>query len=324
LSKYKIKIVLIRYNNTPFGGAERYLQRLDEALKNRGYETEILHADLPEWLPSWLKVLLFSKKICTLKSKIQNPKSKIFFSLDRITCPDIYRAGDGFHRAFLKSKGFTLNPLHLSYLWLEKRTFENAKVIIANSRLVKKQILEHYPEQVTSVLAMIGRSEKGETAQGNYMEILLTLDKDIGDIGSLASKMTHQLQSHFNYVQFVPTQPIAMRIEELLEGVKAELAVKIYGETTMDDVEKAILGIRQYKPSIIILNKADLPGAKEKAEEFLRSFDGSSPVLIVSAKTKEGQEKLGPTLVTLLDLVRVYTKKPNGDIAEKPLICQIF
>ena len=37
-------------------------------------------------------------------------------------------------------------------------------------------------------------------------------------------------QEQFDYVQFIPTQPIAMRIEELLEGVKVELAVKIYGE----------------------------------------------------------------------------------------------
>ncbi|HHO65433.1 MAG TPA: efflux RND transporter permease subunit, partial [Epsilonproteobacteria bacterium] len=74
------------------------------------------------------------------------------------------------------------------------------------------------------------RSEKGETAQGNYMEVLLTLKPDVEEIDALAHRMTSDLQKHFKYVQFIPTQPIAMRIEELLEGVKAELAVKIYGE----------------------------------------------------------------------------------------------
>ena len=77
---------------------------------------------------------------------------------------------------------------------------------------------------------MIGRSEKGETAQANYMEVLLTLDPALKDIEALGKKMTGELKEKFNFLQFVPTQPIAMRIEELLEGVSAELAVKIYGE----------------------------------------------------------------------------------------------
>jgi len=73
-------------------------------------------------------------------------------------------------------------------------------------------------------------NEKGETAQANYMEVLLTLDPKLKEIEALGKTMTKELKGKFNYLQFVPTQPIAMRIEELLEGVSAELAVKIYGE----------------------------------------------------------------------------------------------
>ena len=96
------------------------------------------------------------------------------------------------------------------------------------SKKIERHILTNYKD-VTSVLAMIGRSEKGETAGSNYMEILLSLKKGI-DIQRLEQKLSKDLQERFDYVQFVPTQPIAMRIEELLEGVKAELAVKIFGE----------------------------------------------------------------------------------------------
>jgi cobalt-zinc-cadmium resistance protein CzcA len=77
---------------------------------------------------------------------------------------------------------------------------------------------------------MVGRSEKGETAQGNYMEVLLGIHPAFKDIEALGKEMTVRLKKEFNFLQFVPTQPIAMRIEELLEGVSAELAVKIYGE----------------------------------------------------------------------------------------------
>ena len=95
---------------------------------------------------------------------------------------------------------------------------------------IEKYILKEYPNEVSSVLSMIGRSEKGETAQANYMEVLLTLKENIKDLASLTKKMNKDLAQQFSFVQFVPTQPIAMRIEELLEGVKAELAVKIYGD----------------------------------------------------------------------------------------------
>ncbi len=101
---------------------------------------------------------------------------------------------------------------------------------VENAQAIEKFILKTYPNKVLSVLSMIGRSEKGETAQANYMEVLLTLHPELTQIEKLGKKMTKELKEKFNYLQFVPTQPIAMRIEELLEGVSAELAVKIYGE----------------------------------------------------------------------------------------------
>jgi cobalt-zinc-cadmium resistance protein CzcA len=95
---------------------------------------------------------------------------------------------------------------------------------------IEKYLLQKYPNDVESVLTMIGRSEKGETAQANYMEVLLTLNPDIENLEALTHRVSEDLKASFEYVQFIPTQPIAMRIEELLEGVKAELAVKIYGD----------------------------------------------------------------------------------------------
>ena len=107
---------------------------------------------------------------------------------------------------------------------------------------IEKYILSNYTDDVSSVLSMIGRSEKGETAQANYMEVLLTLKPGIEDLPGLRDAMNADLKEHFEFVQFIPTQPIAMRIEELLEGVKAELAVKIYGDDQkiLDKISKEI------------------------------------------------------------------------------------
>jgi cobalt-zinc-cadmium resistance protein CzcA len=101
---------------------------------------------------------------------------------------------------------------------------------VETAKAVEKHILKNYSADVKSVLSMIGRSEKGETAQPNYMEVLLTLKPNIEDLPKLSSDMTKDLGHTFEHIRFVPTQPIAMRIEELLEGVQSELAIKIYGE----------------------------------------------------------------------------------------------
>jgi len=110
---------------------------------------------------------------------------------------------------------------------------------LKNAKEIEGYILKNYLDEVDSVLSMIGRSEKGETAQANYMEVLLSLKDDIEDLPALTERMNEDLEHHFEHVGFVPTQPIAMRIEELLEGVSAELAIKIYGQDQKEMAEIA-------------------------------------------------------------------------------------
>ena len=129
----------IRANKTKFGGAEVYLSRVSEELRSQGIEHSLVHSSIPKFLPSWLRVILFNLQVCFLK------KDSFYFSLERISCPDIYRAGDGVHKVFLEvEKKSKTNPLHFVYLYLEKRCFENAKVIIANSNMIKDQIIDTY------------------------------------------------------------------------------------------------------------------------------------------------------------------------------------
>ena len=133
------KIYLIRSSRTRFGGAENYLFRLSKALKKANIEHEIISSPFPKFLPSWLRAILFNIQLYFLK------QDKFYYSLDRITCPDLYRAGDGVHKKFLsiesKSK---INLLHPIYLYLEKKCFNNAKGIIANSEMVKAEIIDTY------------------------------------------------------------------------------------------------------------------------------------------------------------------------------------
>ncbi|TFW13361.1 efflux RND transporter permease subunit [Massilia arenosa] len=102
------------------------------------------------------------------------------------------------------------------------------------STVVEQQLRSRFP-QVRSVLATIGRAEKGETADVNYMEILLDLKSQKEwprtlSYSALAREMQEALEQSVPTVVFGATQPIQMRVEELISGVRATLALKIYGE----------------------------------------------------------------------------------------------
>jgi cobalt-zinc-cadmium resistance protein CzcA len=93
---------------------------------------------------------------------------------------------------------------------------------------------KQFPE-VETTLAMIGRAEKGETADVNYMEIYTALKpedewKSGRDIKQLEAAMQETLEKVVPNVVPGYTQPIQMRVEELISGVRATLALKLYGE----------------------------------------------------------------------------------------------
>ena len=94
--------------------------------------------------------------------------------------------------------------------------------------------LSRFPE-VESTVAMIGRAEKGETVDVNYMEVYTALRPrdewaSEHDFASLAAAMREEIERVAPTTVVAFTQPIQMRVEELISGVRATLAVKIYGE----------------------------------------------------------------------------------------------
>ncbi|MBN8489905.1 MAG: efflux RND transporter permease subunit [Burkholderiales bacterium] len=96
--------------------------------------------------------------------------------------------------------------------------------------------------QVRSVLATIGRAEKGETADVNYMEVLLDMKPQDQwptkqSFAALGREMQEYLEGEVQTAVFGATQPIQMRVEELISGVRATLALKIYGED-LDKLEE--------------------------------------------------------------------------------------
>jgi cobalt-zinc-cadmium resistance protein CzcA len=102
---------------------------------------------------------------------------------------------------------------------------------------VSKKIADAFKKfpEVETTLAMIGRAEKGETADVNYMEIYTALKPEKEwtkgrSIQQLDELMLETLEKVVPTTVPSFTQPIQMRVEELISGVRATLALKLYGE----------------------------------------------------------------------------------------------
>ena len=120
--------------------------------------------------------------------------------------------------------------------------------------------LKSFP-QVVSTLAMIGRAEKGETTDVNYMEVMVTL-KPVTDwprtisFQALATEMQELIEKDVPSVVVVPTQPIQSRVEELISGVRATLALKLYGPDlpTLDRLSGQLKGVLSGIPGVADLS----------------------------------------------------------------------
>jgi UDP-glucose:(heptosyl)LPS alpha-1,3-glucosyltransferase len=159
-----VRLAFIKKRFSLHGGAERYLQTLVECLKESGHE---IHIFAHEWtagedvvfhrvpvvpLGSMVSTLTFNLNVKRAIASCAAPDCVISF--ERTTCQDVYRAGDGCHREWLslrrsvepwwKRASFRINPLHLTLLSIEKKLFRDTRLIIANSHMVKKQIMKYY------------------------------------------------------------------------------------------------------------------------------------------------------------------------------------
>jgi UDP-glucose:(heptosyl)LPS alpha-1,3-glucosyltransferase len=165
-----MKLIFVKKEFSPYGGAEKYLQLIIEHLKRdheihvfakRWSDTEGIqfHRVAVNSLCSFMSVRSFDRNVCTL---LKSASADCVVSFERTTCQDIYRAGEGCHAEWLNIRSqiepfyrrlsFHINPLHISMLALEKKLFENTPLIIANSKMVKNQIIQHYAVQANKIM----------------------------------------------------------------------------------------------------------------------------------------------------------------------------
>ncbi|HEC98279.1 MAG TPA: glycosyltransferase family 1 protein [Nitrospirae bacterium] len=168
-----MKIAFLKKSFKAFGGAENYLATLIMNLKRENHEIHVLSSNWSkspgvichsiDTIPfnSTLSTLSFNRNVARALKTLRPDR---IISFERTTCQDIYRAGDGCHREWLRLRGmvegrlkrlsFNINPLHRTLLSIEKEIFSKTPVIVANSNMVKKQIINLYrvPEEKIRVI----------------------------------------------------------------------------------------------------------------------------------------------------------------------------
>lgn len=167
-----------------------------------------------------------------------------------------------------------------------------------------------FPE-VTTTIAMIGRAELGETADVNYMEIYTGLaprSERKRSVAELTEAMRETLERTVPAAVIAYTQPIQMRVEELISGVRATLAVKLYGEDLreLDRLSGEIMRVLREVPGVADLSleanlgKPQIQIAVDR-EQLARYGLNADDVLTV-VRTGIGNEPIS----TLIDGVRRF------------------
>ncbi|HET9417999.1 MAG TPA: glycosyltransferase family 4 protein, partial [Chthoniobacterales bacterium] len=157
-----LTITFVRRGYSVSGGAEAYLKRLAHGMVNLRHNIELITSeDWPksEW-PSGQITRLRARSAADFADQVEQERAQragtLLFSLERIWRCDIFRAGDGVHRAWLnRRKKFEL-PLqrfarglsskHQQLLQLEAALFAKggaARTIVA-SEMVKNEIVDLY------------------------------------------------------------------------------------------------------------------------------------------------------------------------------------
>ena len=84
-----------------------------------------------------------------------------------------------------------------------------------------------------------------------------------------------------------------------------------FDDGTSQDGDEIKDPFRNDLPTLMVANKADLSGSGEEVQLLQALLGTRLPAMVVSAKTGDGLEYLGPFLASALQIVRVYTRIPG-------------
>jgi len=178
-----------------------------------------------------------------------------------------------------------------------------------NSQM-ERALLQEFPDEVNHVWSRIGSAEVATDPMGiELTDVFITLHpRDQWTRARTQDELTEQIQQSLRELpgqRIAMTQPIEMRLNEMISGVRSDVAVKLFG----DDFD-------------VLVDKAG------EIEKVLRSIDGNAdvaveqitgqPVLQIRIKQDE-LARYGISAKDVLDLVESLGSFNLGDVFEEQL-----
>ncbi len=160
-----ISLAIVRQRYASDGGAERFVSGALSALQDQGLQLTLISRQWqatefvelltcnPFYLGSLWRDWGFARAVC---AELKRHSINLVQSHERIACCDIYRAGDGVHREWLKQRRrvlgwwgrarLCLSPYHYYVRSAEKRLFKSTRLraVICISRMVKEEIKQYF------------------------------------------------------------------------------------------------------------------------------------------------------------------------------------
>lgn len=163
-----MKLGIIRQRYTPFGGAERFVERAMDALAARGVGLRVYTRRWPASASAAIEPVIcdpfylgnrwrdagFARSV---KAALAANRPDLVQTHERIDGCDIFRAGDGVHRVWLEERlraggaferlRIAANRYHRYILDAEARVFADPglKAVICISQMVKDDVRAHFP-----------------------------------------------------------------------------------------------------------------------------------------------------------------------------------
>ncbi len=162
-----MRLAIVRQRYTPFGGAERFVERALDALAARGIEILLLTRHWPPgtnakvtpqivnpaYLGRTMRDATFARGVCDAVAAMPGT---LVQSHERIACCDIYRSGDGVHAVWVEERmrdasplaraALAASPYHRYMLAAERRLYASPRLqrVICISQMVQTEIHERF------------------------------------------------------------------------------------------------------------------------------------------------------------------------------------
>ncbi len=146
---------------------------------------------------------------------------------------------------------------------------------LAQSQRIEGRLLERFPDEIATIVSKTGRAEISEDPMGPEQTDLIIMLKPkkqwttAQSKAELVASIEEELKL-FPGIRPAFSQPIALRVNELISGIKSDIAIKIFG----DDIDTLIETAEGIAPVL-----GGIEGARDVAIEQVSGFSQYNVVL---------------------------------------------